>query len=165
MYLRILVLIWFINPNFVQYLWWKMLLLSAIGFFMVIGIPSRKSDNGGNEETALQNPFEIRPAMVFGLFFVGLAAITVLAQQAFGKTGLLVLSFITGVSDIDPFILSLVNQAASVEVVFVSAIIIAAMSNTLVKGIYFALISKQMQKITFMRFGVWALLHIPFILI
>ncbi len=165
MYLRILVLIWLINPIFIQFLWWKLVLLSIIGGLMVIGIKYKKISEDDTPVTTLQNPFEIRPAMMFAVFFVGLSVITILSQKAFGSVGLLVLSAITGVADIDPFILSLVHQTVSVERVFVSAIIIAAMSNTIMKGIYFAAISKQLQKATLLRYGVWAALHIPLVLI
>lgn len=165
MYLRILVLIWLVNPAFVQFLWWKLVILSVIGGFMVIGIKYQHTSSDDDTVTTLQNPFEIRPAMLFAIFFIGLSVITLLSQKAFGNLGLLVLSAITGVTDIDPFILSLVQQTVSVERVFVSAIIIAAMSNTLVKGIYFAAISKQLQKATLLRYSVWAVLHIPLVFI
>jgi len=165
MYLRILTLIWVLNPIFVQYLLWKMIVLSIIGAIMIIGIKSQHSIEKGNDETKLQNPFEIKPAMVFAIFFVALSVISVLAQQTFGNSGLLVLSAIVGVTDIDPFILSLVHHTSSVERVFVSAIIIAAMSNTIFKGIYFAVVSKQLQKTTMIRYSIWALLHLPLIII
>jgi uncharacterized membrane protein (DUF4010 family) len=163
MYLRILILIWLINPGFVEFLWWKMVLLSAIGVIMVLGIKSKHHQENDTSVTTLQNPFEIRPAMVFAIVFVGLSVITLLVKQMLGGTGLLALSAITGVTDIDPFILSLVQQAGSVERVFVSAILLAAMSNTIVKGVYFAFISKQLQKETAIRFGIWAVLHIPLV--
>jgi uncharacterized membrane protein (DUF4010 family) len=165
MYLRILVLIWLINPVFVQFLWWKMVLLSLVGGLMLIGVKHHHKLEDGTAVTTLQNPFEIRPSMMFAAFFVGISVITLLAQQGFGSTGLLVVSAITGITDIDPFILSLVHQTVSVEPVFVSAILLAAMSNTLVKGIYFAVITKQHQGNILLRYGLWTLLHLPLIFI
>lgn len=165
MYLRILVLIWLINPAFVPFLWWKMIVLSLVGAAMVFGIKSRHAHAEASQVTSIQNPFEIRPAMMFGLFFVGLSAITTLTNKFFGSTGLIALSSVTGVTDIDPFILSLVQQATSVEQIFVSAIIMAAMSNTIMKGIYFVAISKQMRRETLIRYGIWALLHLPLIFV
>ena len=140
------------------------MILSAIGAVLVFGIKSNTARNEDTQVTTLQNPFEIRPAMMFAIFFVSLSVITFLANKAFGSTGLLALSAITGVMDIDPFILSLVQQSPSVEKIFVSAIIIATMSNTIMKGIYFTVISKQLRKETIVRYGIWAILHIPFIL-
>jgi uncharacterized membrane protein (DUF4010 family) len=163
MYLRILILIWLINPVFVPYLWWKMVLLSAIGGVLVFGIKSKHAHADESQVTTIQNPFEIRPAMMFGLFFVGLSVITILTNKLFGSAGLIALSAITGVTDIDPFILSLVQQSVSVENIFVSSIIMAAMSNTIMKGIYFTVISKQLRRETVIRYGIWATLHIPLI--
>jgi len=163
MYLRILVLIWLVNPVFVSFLWWKMLLLAAVGLTLIIGIKTEHVSDG-EKVTTLQNPFEIRPAVMFGVFFVGLSVVTTLANKFLGNVGLVGLSAVTGVMDIDPFILSVVHQADSVQRIFVSAILVAAMSNTVAKGIYFAVIS-QRRKDTLVRYGAWALLHIPLLLI
>ncbi|MBI5020119.1 MAG: MgtC/SapB family protein [Ignavibacteriales bacterium] len=165
MYLRILVLIWLINPIFVSHLWWKMVILSIVGAAMVVRIKSKHIATENSEVTSIQNPFEIRPAMMFGIFFVGLSVITILTNKLFGSTGLIALSAITGVTDIDPFILSLVQQSTSVENIFVSAILMAAMSNTIMKGIYFTLISKQLRHEATIRYGIWALAHLPLIFI
>jgi uncharacterized membrane protein (DUF4010 family) len=86
-------------------------------------------------------------------------------QKLLGGTGLLALSAITGVMDINPFILSLVQQNSNVESVFIAAILTAAMSNVIMKGIYFAVLSGQRQRETLIRYSAWAILHIPFILI
>jgi uncharacterized membrane protein (DUF4010 family) len=149
----------------VGFLWWRMILLALIGAATVTGV---RSGRGSGDETlnvpTLQNPFELRPAMMFGIFFVSLSIISMLASDIFGKTGLLVLSAITGVTDIDPFILSLVQRSSGVDHVQLSAIIVAAMSNTLMKGIYFGALAKQMRKEALLRYGAWALLHIPFII-
>jgi len=165
MYLRILVLVWLINPSFVGFLWWKMLILSCLGFLLVLGVKNHHLSDSASQVTDLSNPFEIRPAMMFGIFFVGLTIITSLVNRLLGDAGLLVLSTITGVMDIDPFILSLIQHAESVKTIYVSAVILAAMSNTLIKGIYFAVISKRLQRETILRYGIWAALHIPLVFV
>jgi uncharacterized membrane protein (DUF4010 family) len=55
------------------------------------------------------NPFEIRPAIGFALLFVILSVVTGFVKSTVGNSGLLAVSAIVGVSDIDPFILSLVQ--------------------------------------------------------
>jgi uncharacterized membrane protein (DUF4010 family) len=164
-YIRLIVLIWLINPAFVPFLWWKMLILSLIGSALIFGIKDHDAKPTGSEVTSLQNPFEIRPAVMFGVAFVGLSVVTMLVQKLLGGTGLLALSAITGVMDINPFILSLVQQNSNVESVFIAAILTAAMSNVIMKGIYFAVLSGQRQRETLIRYSAWAILHIPFILI
>jgi uncharacterized membrane protein (DUF4010 family) len=164
MYLRILVLIRIINPAFVPPLWWKLILLAAIGVALSLRVPKQSVSSEAIAVTSLQNPFEIRPAVLFGGLFVILTVMTVLVKNAFGDAGLLGLSAIVGVTDIDPFILSLVHSAAPVTGVMISAIIIAMMSNTIGKGIYFGVLAKEVRKDAFWRYGLWTALHVPFVL-
>ena len=165
MYVRILFLIWLINPSFIGVLWWKLVALSLVGVILSFGIKEklqRKSDNAGS---TLQNPFEIKPALIFGGLFVILSVLTVIVKNYFGNGGLITLSAITGVTDIDPFILSLIRGTIPVEKIIIASIVIAMMSNTIVKGIYFVFFSKQDSKQVLWRYILWALLHIPFALI
>lgn len=164
-YIRLLVLIWLISPSFVPHIWWQMLVLSGIGCLMIIGIRNNTAHPTGSEVTSLQNPFEIRPAVMFGIAFVGLSVVTFLAQTLLGGAGLLALASITGVMDINPFILSLVQQNNAVGSVFIAAIFTAAMSNVIMKGIYFSVLSGQRKRETLVRYAVWAACHIPFILL
>ncbi len=165
MYLRIMVLIWILRPDFLQFIWWKLLVLSVIGIIMAISTIEKSSDNNNNSLKALQNPFEIKPAMIFAVLFVILSVATVLVQNYYGNVGLLVLAGIIGITDIDPFILSLVNQTVHVETLMVMAILLSMMSNTLAKGIYFSTISKGLYKPTLIRYGIWTILHIPLLFI
>jgi len=165
MYLRILVLIWFVNPAVVPKLWPQLVTLAAIGLLLAI---RTKKDDGGVPKTfvrAPQNPFEIRPALLFAFLFVLLSVATVLIEQFYGSTGLVVLSALVGVTDIDPFILSLVNKPDSVQAMLVTVIIISMMSNTVMKGVYFGALARSVRFAVAWRFGLWALLHIPVILI
>ncbi len=163
MYLRILVLIWFIKPSFVPHIWWKLVALALIGFALSVGV---KSSQPTPERTAVQtpaNPFELRPALIFAVLFVILSVITSLAKQYYGEAGVLVLAGLTGFTDIDPFILSIVNQATAFQSIILAAILIAMMSNTVVKGVYFGVLSKRLRLETTWRYAVWAILHLPII--
>jgi len=163
MYLRILVLVWFVNPAVVPRLWPQLVTLAAVGLLLAVRM---KKNDGGVPKTfvrAPQNPFEIRPALIFAFLFVLLSVATVLIEQFYGNTGLVILSALVGVTDIDPFILSLVNKPDSVQNMLVTAIIISMMSNTLMKGIYFGALARSVRFAVAWRFGLWALLHIPVI--
>ncbi len=164
MYLRILVIIWVINPVIIPQLWWKLVLLAAIGTLLAFTIKQGEQKPGEHQVSTLQNPFEIKPAVVFAALFVVLSVITIFVKNFFGNIGLLILSAIVGVTDIDPFILSLIRKSGSVHAIIVSAIILAMMSNTIIKAVYFAVQAKQEKKKTYLLYGVWALLHIPVIL-
>jgi len=165
MYLRILVLIWVINVSFVPGLWWKLLVLAVIGVALSLRVSSDHATNQEGEIPALQNPFEIRPAIGFAILFVILSIVTGLVRSYLGDSGILVLSAVVGVSDIDPFILSLVQGSDGGMHVFASAIVLAMMSNTIAKGIYFAVLGSAVRRQTIWRFALWAVLHIPLIIL
>jgi uncharacterized membrane protein (DUF4010 family) len=112
----------------------------------------------------LQNPFEIRPAIGFALLFILLSVLTGLVKSTMGNSGLLGLAAIVGVSDITPFILSIVQGSDGSMHIFTSAIILALMSNTVAKGIYFGSLSPTTRKETALKYSIYALLHIPFII-
>jgi len=167
MYLKILALVWVLNPSFVPYLWWKLCALSAIGIVMAPRMLTRNAETTDVAQVStLQNPFEIRPAMFFAALFVILSVVTLFIRTSFGGAGLLYLSAVIGVSDIIPFILSLVNNSP-IDPVFISAIMIATMSNTVVKGIYFGtqVPAIAVRNEAFLRYGIWAALHVPFVLL
>jgi uncharacterized membrane protein (DUF4010 family) len=164
MYLRVLVLIWFINSSFVPGLWYRLVILAVIGVALSLRRPAKKPQSSKMETLELQNPFEIRPAIGFALLFVLLSVITGLAKSAIGNSGLLGLSVLVGVSDIDPFILSLVQGSDGTMQIFISAIILAMMSNTIAKGIYFWTLSLATRKETVWKFSFLALAHLPLII-
>jgi uncharacterized membrane protein (DUF4010 family) len=65
------------------------------------------------------------------------AALTSFVVSSYGTDGLHILSFVVGMTDIDPFILSLLEGSFRVsESQLITAIIIAAGSNNLIKAIY-----------------------------
>ena len=165
MYLRILVLVWILNPAFMPDLWWKLVLLFAVGVALAVTVRSARADPSEAPASTLQNPFEIKPAVVFASLFVVLSVVTTLVKNAFGDAGLLTLSALVGVTDIDPFILSLIRDGAAVSRVVMAAILLAMMSNTIVKGVYFSVPVKPVRKATLWRFGLWAALHLPLALI
>ncbi len=164
MYIRILVIIWIIDPAIIPTIWWKLLALGIIGVLLSLGI-KLKTDSAGEHVSTLQNPFELKPALVFAVLFVVLSIVTVLVKHFFGSGGVLTLSAIVGITDIDPFILSLIRGQEPVTALIISAILISMMSNTIIKGVYFGSLAKQAKKETIIRYGLWALLHIPFILL
>jgi uncharacterized membrane protein (DUF4010 family) len=165
MYIRILALIWFIRPEIVKYIWLKLVLLALIGLVLSIHKEGEIPASDKAPVQTVKNPFELRPALIFATLFVILTVVTVVSKNLYGDTGLITLAGIVGVTDIDPFILSIVNQMALVQTLAISAIIISMMSNTIIKGVYFGFLAKDVRISTAWRFGLWALLHLPILLI
>ena len=165
MYVRILVLILVINPDFLPAMWWRLTLLFVVG----VVLSFRIRPTGELEEKAtipnLHNPFEIRPSIVFALAFVVLMIVTKLIEQRLGSTGLMVLSAVVGFTDITPYILSLLHPSAGMGRSVILALIVAMLSNTTAKSIYFATIVPEARRETFLRYGVWAALHIPLLVV
>ncbi len=164
MYLRVIVLIWFINESFLPNLWYRFVILAAVGVILSIWMYRKELPAGKSESPELQNPFEIRPAIGFAILFVIISVVTGFVRSTIGDSGLLGLSAIVGVTDIDPFILSIVQGSDGTASIFNSAIILAMMSNTIAKAIYFSSLSPANRKEAILKYSVLAIAHIPFIL-
>jgi len=140
MYLRLLALLALFNRSLASTLLLSFLVLGglaiAVGWFC-----SRKPD--GTSETAQpalepSNPLELTTAFVFALVFVIMLIATQLAVTHLGRAGLNALAAIMGIVDVDPFVMGMTQAAGTVIPLRVAAaaIVIAASSNNLVKGIY-----------------------------
>jgi uncharacterized membrane protein (DUF4010 family) len=167
MYLRILVLVTALNPALFSWLWWRLGLLAGAGLLLTLSIrgPTGFSDATAEKPfAALPNPFELKPALLFAGIFVLISLLTTWVKSALGSAGFLALASVVGVTDIDPFILSIVRRGAGlVEPLAITAIILAMASNTLAKGIYFSVLAKQARRTTLWRFVLWSLLHLPLV--
>jgi uncharacterized membrane protein (DUF4010 family) len=164
MYLRILVILALIAPLFIPYLWWKLVLLSAIGAALALSVrPVDRSDES-REMPGLENPFEITPSLLFAGFFVALTIISTVVRNAAGSSGILTLSALVGVIDIDPFILSVVREKDLGLDLIVVAVLLAMMSNTLAKGLYFSALVPSLRRATLWRYILWACAHLPLML-
>lgn len=170
MYLRILALVWFVNADLAWALAWKLCVLFAVGAVLSlrpphpVSAPAPAVQEGGTVAAALRNPFEIRPAVFFALVFVSLTIITVLIRESFGHAGILALSAVVGVTDIDPFILSLAQDIRIASPVSSTALLIAMMSNTVAKGVYVWTLATPVRKDAAIRFGIFAALHVTLLL-
>jgi uncharacterized membrane protein (DUF4010 family) len=83
------------------------------------------------------NPLEFKTALVFAALFIFFGLITGFINKMYGTGGINVLSFIVGVTDIDPFILNLFQSKWNIEnQVLVMAVLNAITSNNLLKMIY-----------------------------
>lgn len=167
MFARILVLISIINPALVNSSWWKYIILVAIGFGLSLyhNQAVHASEKSEKELQNLQNPFEIKPAVIFAILFLLLSVISKLVVEYFGKQGLLTLATVVGLTDITPFILSIIQPINLDLNLVTSAIFLAMMSNTIMKGVYFGYLVPSLRKETALRFGVLAAAHIPFIIL
>ncbi len=142
MYIRILLLAFSFNWDI------AIKLMPSFAVFIVVSIVVAiyferfsKSRNTKKEVTVsannYTNPLEFRTALLFGALFIFFALVTGYVDKIYGENGIKVLSLVVGVTDIDPFILNLFQSKWDIgNSVITSAVIIATISNNLLKMIY-----------------------------
>jgi len=110
---------------------------AGISSWLLFRVPDAKTGEVKREYQP-QNPLELRAALFFALLFLAMLIATRLAVVYLGKAGVYSLAAIMGVTDVDPFIMGMTQSAGSLTPVSVgaAAILVAAASNNLVKGIY-----------------------------
>ena len=105
-----------------------------------------------------KNPAELLPAFGFGLLYCAILLAVAISQHTFGKSGLVVISILSGITDVDAMTLSTSRLVATGKLTHEAAtisIIIAIASNVFFKGIMTLLLgSKTLYK---KLFWVWLL--------
>ena len=140
MYLRLMVLVALFNQPLAVTLLPAFLVLGALAL-LVGWLWSREPDIATASAPATfepTNPLALTTAFVFALVFVTMLIATQLAIAHLGKAGLNALAAIMGITDVDPFVMATMQATGTVIPLKVAAeaIVIAASSNNLVKGIY-----------------------------
>jgi uncharacterized membrane protein (DUF4010 family) len=142
MYVRIFLLALFFNKEIAYRL------LPSFSVFIVISVlfsiyvlkfyHTKKGKTVGNQSIESQNnPLEFKTALIFAGLFILFGLITGYVSRNYGTSGINVLSFIVGVTDIDPFILNLFQSKWDIEnTILVTAVLNAITSNNLLKMIY-----------------------------
>jgi len=91
-----------------------------------------------NEQVSFSNPFELGPAIKFGLLFSIILLISKAAQIYLGNTGIYIASMVSGIADVDAISLSvtkLTQQVGGINFTIAArAIIFASVANTISKG-------------------------------
>ena len=161
MYLRILFLAFIFNPSVAV-----QLSIPFIGMFLVsFGLSQfakrKKQEMTVNENNdtmvkSNKNPLELRTAAIFGVLFVVFAVVTDFVLKRYGSSGVSSMAFVVGVTDIDPFLLNLLQQKSGIaQATIVLAILNATNSNNLLKLLYaISLGSKNMRKSLILNFSV-----------
>jgi uncharacterized membrane protein (DUF4010 family) len=140
MYLRLAILLALFNRQLMSLLWAPFLALAglAVGGGWLWSRRADKSSLAVEREFEPKNPLELLTALLFAVLFLAMMVATQLAVTYLGKAGVNTLAAIMGVTDVDPFIMGLTQAAGTLTPLKVAAgaILIAAASNNVVKGIY-----------------------------
>jgi uncharacterized membrane protein (DUF4010 family) len=140
MYLRLIILLALFNRQLMALLWLPFLVFAALA----IGggwLWTRRADANAQavqREFEPKNPLELFTAFLFAALFLGMLILTQLAVTYLGRAGVNSLAVIMGVTDVDPFIMGMTQAAGALTPLKIAAgaVLIAAASNNLVKGIY-----------------------------
>ncbi len=140
MYLRLIVLLLLFSRPLLSLLAPAFLILSGLAVGMG-WLWTRRADADAQpvkREFEPNNPLELLAAFGFAALFLVMLIATQLAVTYLGRTGVNILAAIMGVTDVDPFIMGMTQTAGLLTPLkaAAAAILIAAASNNLVKGIY-----------------------------
>ncbi|MGA9799064.1 MAG: MgtC/SapB family protein [Terriglobales bacterium] len=140
MYLRLIALLALFNRPLMS--------LLALPFLVLAGLAAgigwlwtRRTDSATQPMAAEfepKNPLELLAAFLFAALFLAMLIATQLAITYLGTAGVNTLAGIMGVTDVDPFIMGMTQAAGTLTPLKIAAVavLIAAASNNLVKGIY-----------------------------
>jgi len=117
---------------------------------------ARSAEACPGEHVSARNPFELWPAVWFGLLFGCILFIARAGQVYFGTAGIYVSSIVTGFADVDPIALSLSNLARADldDMIAARGITLAALANTFVKMLITLIGGRALFRYCFPIFGV-----------
>ena len=137
MYLRLIIIAFIFNIDIGKSLLFPFVTLSLIGFLVSFFYLKKEQKSNEHVDIIDKNPLELKTAFLFAFLFVAMMIITHFVTKVYGTSGLEILSFVVGFTDIDPFILSILTGKFSITATqILAAIMIATGSNNLLKAIY-----------------------------
>ena len=150
MFLRVIVEVAVVNNRLLPYIWPAMAAMGFSGLIYALYLYFSQTAID-EEELNLSNPFELGPAIKFGLLYALILLLTKAAEVYIGEKGLYLTSFLAGLADVDAITLSLADLTKTGQGVALStgkiAIILAAISNTAAKGVLvFSLGSRSLRR-------------------
>ncbi|WP_343290923.1 MgtC/SapB family protein [Vibrio harveyi] len=135
MFPRLLIVLSVINPQLVTLLW-PIVMIMMIALYFPAWWIWRRSEVGKVEQSNKQtNPLALQSALFFGVVLAVIMLLSHALSDLFGNAGVLILSALSGITDVDAISLALgrhSTQTLSVETAALG-ILIAASVNTVVK--------------------------------
>ncbi len=138
MFGRVIVEVAVVNTPLLNLLLFPMLGTGAVALIYagILYFMQHTSEKG--EAVTLSNPFELRPAITFGLLYAVILLLSRVADLYLGDAGVYISAIISGVADVDAITLSMAqlsNDGSLAMETAARAIVLATMSNTVVKGV------------------------------
>ena len=137
MFPRVIVEVAALNRPLLAVLWPPMAAATVVGvgYCIYLYLAQRTDEEG---EVNFSNPFELGPAIKFGLLYAVILLVSKAAQTYLGETGVYLSSTVAGLAGVDAITLSMAELSGPAGDLALKtagrAIVLAAMSNTAVKG-------------------------------
>ena len=143
MFLRFLILIGIFSRETLLAIYPYLLIMSVVSAGVAWYLHSKRKpvDNAdrAEEEEDSSNPLEFKVALIFAMLFVVFTILTHYTLVYAGTGGLNLLSFVSGFSDITPFILNLLQGTSSVAVLVITACSMQAIVSNIAVNMCYAL--------------------------
>ncbi|AUB55222.1 hypothetical protein BK007_03790 [Methanobacterium subterraneum] len=135
MFLRMLFEVSVINPTLLPKLSAPMMVMGVLGIILGIFVWRRTEVRQMDADLKLDNPFSLKPALIFGALFLAILFLSKIANIYLGSSGVYLASIISGVADVDAITISMALLAPDTisNNTAVTAITLAAISNTVFK--------------------------------
>jgi uncharacterized membrane protein (DUF4010 family) len=136
---RIAIIIFFLSPALAFRIApaFGLMMAPALIYAVWQGWVSRRAEKGAVASPAMSNPLSLLTAIKFALLYAVIAFLVKAATQLDWQAGLLPLSFVSGLTDMDAISLSMANNSRSETVsldLAARAVILAAIANSLLKA-------------------------------
>lgn len=144
MFVRVIIEVSIVNAGLLPLLWMPLLLMFA-GIVVAAGFfwQNQKHNPADlSQDIELPNPLQLATAIKFGLLLALILLLSRALTDWFGESGVYVLAVASGLMDVDAITLSLakMSQGDITPRVAATGILLASVTNTLVKGAIFAFI-------------------------
>jgi uncharacterized membrane protein (DUF4010 family) len=166
MFARVLVEIAVVNNKLLPVIWPSMVAMGVAGLLYSVYLYLSQSAMD-EEQMDVSNPFELGPAIKFGLVYAIVLVISKAAEVYLGESGLYFSSFIAGLADVDAITLSVADLSKGPDginlITAKRAIILAAVANTVVKGgMVLSLGTKKLKRVIWPAFLIIVIIGLSF---
>lgn len=143
MFLRFLILIGIFSAEILSAIYPYLLIMSVVSAGVALFLHSKWKRPAVTGEVDVDddssNPLEFKVALIFAVLFVAFTILTHYTLIYAGKGGLTLLSFVSGFSDITPFILNLLQNTGSVTAALITACSMQAIVSNITVNMCYAL--------------------------
>lgn len=138
MFVRVMVEVAVINQPLLRVVWLPLTAALVVSAAYCVYLYRMQSSGKQEEQDNFKNPFELGPALTFGLIYAVILLAANTARLYLGNTGIYLSSIASGLADVDAITLSLAELSRDTDGLDLHTaargIVLAAVSNTLVKG-------------------------------